>query len=154
MRVFRVDGLSGQVCLLIGGNATGFRLSKICGEMINTCARIRRTNTTPVLYRDPFAWPSGGCWNLTAATIPAALVLGRSAAAAFAAPLVASTVSRLLFDLNRSVGHPRLHSEATRKGDSRRRALPLDLNMSRRKARGDTARVNDVTACKGETCPL
>jgi len=46
---------------------------------------------------------------------PVALVMGRALAAAFAAPLVASTVSRLLVDLNRSVGHPRLHSEATRK---------------------------------------
>ena len=30
------------------------------------------------------------------------------------APLVAATTSRLLIDLNRSVGHPRLYSEATR----------------------------------------
>ncbi len=43
-----------------------------------------------------------------------ALTMARALAAAFAAPLVASTVSRLLADLNRSVGHPRLYSEATR----------------------------------------
>jgi len=30
------------------------------------------------------------------------------------APMVRSTTSRLLVDLNRSIGHPRLHSEATR----------------------------------------
>ena len=35
-------------------------------------------------------------------------------AAAFTAPLVTSTVSRLLIDLNRSIGHPRLFSAATR----------------------------------------
>lgn len=46
---------------------------------------------------------------------PGALIMARALASAFAAPLVASTVSRLLVDLNRSVGHPRLHSEATRK---------------------------------------
>src|SRR5437879_3657701 len=46
---------------------------------------------------------------------PGALVMAKALAAAFAAPLVASTVSRLLVDLNRSVGHLRLHSEATRK---------------------------------------
>jgi predicted N-formylglutamate amidohydrolase len=46
---------------------------------------------------------------------PGALIMARELATAFAAPLVASTVSRLLVDLNRSVGHPRLHSEATRK---------------------------------------
>src|SRR6185369_15915320 len=33
---------------------------------------------------------------------------------AFAAPLVVSTVSRLVIDLNRSLGHPRLFSSATR----------------------------------------
>nr|WP_313777593.1 N-formylglutamate amidohydrolase [Mycobacterium sp.] len=32
----------------------------------------------------------------------------------FRAPLVASTASRLLIDLNRSIGHPHLFSEATR----------------------------------------
>jgi predicted N-formylglutamate amidohydrolase len=50
---------------------------------------------------------------------PGALIMARALATAFAAPLVASTVSRLLVDLNRSVGHPRLHSEATRKAPSR-----------------------------------
>ncbi|WP_366522121.1 N-formylglutamate amidohydrolase [Candidatus Accumulibacter sp. ACC003] len=46
---------------------------------------------------------------------PGALLLARDLAAAFAAPLVLSTVSRLLVDLNRSIGHPRLHSETLRK---------------------------------------
>lgn len=44
-----------------------------------------------------------------------ALSTARDLAKAFAAPLLASTVSRLLVDLNRSIGHPRLHSEAVRK---------------------------------------
>lgn len=35
-------------------------------------------------------------------------------ARALAAPLFVSTTSRLLIDLNRSIGHPRLYSEATR----------------------------------------
>src|SRR4029450_3188048 len=51
---------------------------------------------------------------------PGALIMARALATAFAAPLVASTVSRLLVDLNRSVGHPRLHSEATRKAPAER----------------------------------
>jgi predicted N-formylglutamate amidohydrolase len=46
---------------------------------------------------------------------PGALIMARALATALAVPLVASTVSRLLVDLNRSVGHPHLHSEATRK---------------------------------------
>jgi len=44
-----------------------------------------------------------------------ALALARQMAAAFDAPLFASTTTRLLVDLNRSVGHPHLHSEATRR---------------------------------------
>jgi predicted N-formylglutamate amidohydrolase len=45
---------------------------------------------------------------------PGALSMARGLATAFAAPLVTSIVSRLLVDLNRSIGHPRLHSEAIR----------------------------------------
>lgn len=49
-----------------------------------------------------------------------ALRVAREMAAALAAPLVASTVSRLLIDLNRSLGHPQAFSEVTR-------TLPPDL---------------------------
>src|SRR4029434_4503487 len=45
---------------------------------------------------------------------PGALIMARALATAFAAPLVVTSVSRLLVDLNRSVGHPRLHSDETR----------------------------------------
>jgi predicted N-formylglutamate amidohydrolase len=40
-----------------------------------------------------------------------ALMMAKELAAAFSAPLVSSNVSRLLVDLNRSIGHPRLHVE-------------------------------------------
>jgi predicted N-formylglutamate amidohydrolase len=43
-----------------------------------------------------------------------ALTMARELAAALRAPLVASTVSRLLVDLNRSLSNPRVWSEATR----------------------------------------
>ncbi len=43
-----------------------------------------------------------------------AFALARELARALDAPLFASTTSRLLVDLNRSIGHPRLYSEATR----------------------------------------
>lgn len=43
-----------------------------------------------------------------------ALELARQMAAALHAPLFASTTTRLLIDLNRSIGHRTLHSEATR----------------------------------------
>ncbi|HSN24267.1 MAG TPA: N-formylglutamate amidohydrolase, partial [Methylomicrobium sp.] len=53
---------------------------------------------------------------------PGALIMARALSTAFASPLVVSTVSRLLVDLNRSVGHPRLHSEATRN-------LPIEVRQ-------------------------
>ncbi|MEO8751169.1 MAG: N-formylglutamate amidohydrolase [Casimicrobiaceae bacterium] len=43
-----------------------------------------------------------------------ALVMARALATAFHAPLVFSTISRLVIDLNRSPGHPQLFSAATR----------------------------------------
>lgn len=42
------------------------------------------------------------------------LAMARRLAAAFGAPLVASSTTRLLVDLNRSIGHPRLFSAITR----------------------------------------
>lgn len=44
-----------------------------------------------------------------------ALVMARQLSAALHAPLVTSTVSRLLIDLNRSLGNPGLWSQATRR---------------------------------------
>lgn len=53
-----------------------------------------------------------------------ALVLAEELAKALRAPLFVSTASRLLIDLNRSIGHPRLYSEATRAApDSLRREI-------------------------------
>ena len=43
-----------------------------------------------------------------------ALRVARELSEALSAPLLVSTVSRLLIDLNRSPGHPKLYSEATR----------------------------------------
>jgi predicted N-formylglutamate amidohydrolase len=57
---------------------------------------------------------------------PGALMMARALATALAAPVVASTVSRLLVDLNRSVGHPRLHFKATRKAPAETRQRILE----------------------------
>ncbi len=57
---------------------------------------------------------------------PGALAMARALADAFDAPLVASTVSRLVVDLNRSRGHPRLFSAATRGTPAAVRAQILD----------------------------
>jgi len=53
---------------------------------------------------------------------PGSLVMAKALARAFAAPLVASTVSRLLIDLNRSIGHPQLFSAVTRAAPAQTRA--------------------------------
>lgn len=45
---------------------------------------------------------------------PGALELAQQMAGALGAPLFAATTTRLLIDLNRSIGHRQLHSEATR----------------------------------------
>jgi predicted N-formylglutamate amidohydrolase len=45
---------------------------------------------------------------------PGALRMAKELAEAFGAPLAGSTVSRLVVDLNRSIGHPQLFSTVTR----------------------------------------
>ncbi|HYN12030.1 MAG TPA: N-formylglutamate amidohydrolase [Burkholderiales bacterium] len=53
---------------------------------------------------------------------PGALAMASALARAFRAPIVTSTVSRLLIDLNRSIGHAQLFSAATRGAPARLRA--------------------------------
>jgi predicted N-formylglutamate amidohydrolase len=53
---------------------------------------------------------------------PGSLVMAKALASTCRAPLVASTVSRLLIDLNRSIGHPQLFSAATRGAPAETRA--------------------------------
>jgi len=52
--------------------------------------------------------------------------MARALARATGAPLVTSTVSRLLVDLNRSIGHPRLFSEAMRAAPVQLRATVVE----------------------------
>lgn len=70
-------------------------------------------NEVPPAYADLFTGheallPTHRGWD------PGALELARQMANAFGAPLFAATTTRLLIDLNRSIGHRQLHSEATR----------------------------------------
>jgi predicted N-formylglutamate amidohydrolase len=70
-------------------------------------------NRIPPRYRHLFA----GHGDLLASHRgydPGALTLARDLARALDAPLFLSTTSRLLIDLNRSLGHPRLYSQVTR----------------------------------------
>ena len=57
---------------------------------------------------------------------PGSLVMAKVLAGAFAAPLVSSTVSRLLVDLNRSIGHPQLFSAVTRAAPAEIRSQIVD----------------------------
>ena len=70
-------------------------------------------NVVPAKYEPLFAnhrrlLPTHRGWD------PGALTLAREMAARFSAPLYFEETTRLLVDLNRSVGTPDLHSEATR----------------------------------------
>ena len=58
---------------------------------------------------------------------PGALLLARDMAARFAVPLYFEETTRLLVDLNRSVGNPELHSEATRHLTLRERREILEV---------------------------
>ena len=84
-----------------------------CGSygLVITCEH--GGNRIPSVYRDLFH-AHQALLDSHRGFDPGALIMARMLSTAFAAPLVASTVSRLLVDLNRSVGHPRLHYEATR----------------------------------------
>lgn len=57
---------------------------------------------------------------------PGALIMARELAKSLTAPLVASTVSRLLIDLNRSLGHPNLYSTVTRNAPAEVRRKIVD----------------------------
>ena len=74
-------------------------------------------NRIPSLYRDLFR-DHQALLDTHRGFDPGALIMARTLATAFAAPLAASTVSRLLVDLNRSAGHPNLHYEVIRNAPS------------------------------------
>lgn len=57
---------------------------------------------------------------------PGALAVARKLAGVLDAPLFVSTTSRLLIDLNRSIAHPKLYSEATRDAPAAARREILD----------------------------
>jgi predicted N-formylglutamate amidohydrolase len=57
---------------------------------------------------------------------PGSLVMAKALASTCRAPLVASTTSRLLIDLNRSIGHPQLFSAVTRGAPAQTQAQIVD----------------------------
>ncbi len=73
--------------------------------------------------------------------------MARALATAFSAPLVTSTVSRLLVDLNRSIGHPQLFSAATRGAPAMIRAAILEQHY--RPYRAQVERLVRQSASRG-----
>src|SRR5450432_1604887 len=83
-------------------------------------------NRVPARYRPLFVGhehllPTHRGWD------PGALLLAREMAKRFSAPLYFEEATRLLVDLNRSVGNPELHSEASRHLTLRERREILDV---------------------------
>ena len=72
-------------------------------------------NRIPAAYRTLFAFHQA-LLRTHRGYDPGALLMARELAKAFDAPLVSSTVSRLLVDLNRSAGNPSLYFQATDDG--------------------------------------
>ena len=95
------------------------------GRLILTCEHAG--NRVPARYRPLFVGmvqhllPTHRGWD------PGALLLAREMAKRFSAPLYFDETTRLLVDLNRSVGNPELHSEATRHLTLRERREILDI---------------------------
>lgn len=95
-----------------GDGCVGARERPPCDALLITCEHAG--NRIPAPYRDLFH-THRSLLDTHRGFDAGALVMARALATAFGAPLLAATVSRLLVDLNRSVGHPRLHFEAIRK---------------------------------------
>ena len=95
-----------------------------CGDhsLVITCEH--GGNRIPEPYREQFR-THRALLNTHRGFDPGALIMAKALATRFAAPLVASTVSRLLVDLNRSIGHPCLYFEAIRNEPTKVRQLIL-----------------------------
>jgi len=92
-------------------------------------------NRIPAAYRDLFASQSALLASHRGFD-DGALLMARSLAEAFSAPLLSAGISRLLVDLNRSPGHPKLHHPLLRDTPAplRRRVLARYCAPYRRRA--------------------
>ncbi len=109
-------------------------------------------NRIPQRYREYFAGHEA-LLQMHRGYDPGALSTARDLAQHLSAPLYFSTVSRLLIDLNRSIGHPRLYSEFLRNATERREILEhyylpyrhaIEADMEQAIARG--ARVTHISS--------
>ena len=112
-------------------------------RLIVTCEHAG--NRVPARYRPLFVGhehllPTHRGWD------PGALLLGREMAKRFHAPLWFDETTRLLADLNRSIGNPELHSEATRHLSLRERRELLDAHYHPHRKRVDVAMAEAVAS--------
>jgi len=110
-------------------------------------------NDVPERYRGLFIGhehllPTHRGWD------PGALTLAREMAARFHAPLYYEETTRLLVDLNRSVGNPELHSEATRHLSLRERREILDVyyHPHRKRVAAAVAEIVEAGDCVVQIC--
>lgn len=109
-------------------------------------------NRIPLAYRALFA-PHRDALASHRGFDAGALLMARALAAAFGAPLLAATVSRLLVDLNRSIGHPHLHFEPVRALPGAQRKSILTRHYQ--PYRGQAERlVNEAIAAHGRVIHL
>jgi predicted N-formylglutamate amidohydrolase len=73
-----------------------------------------------------------------------ALTMAQEMAEALKAPLFVATTSRLLIDLNRSLGHPRLYSEATRMASKELRREILEAHYLPYRSQVEAAVRNEI----------
>ena len=76
---------------------------------------------------------------------PGALGMARDIARRLGAALITSTISRLLVDLNRSPGHPRLYSDVIRRLPAERRQRILEQHYLPYRARAEVAPLAECT---------
>jgi predicted N-formylglutamate amidohydrolase len=84
---------------------------------------------------------------------PGALCMARALASTFTAPLVFSTISRLLVDLNRSIGNPSLHAKAVYQLSAEKRRQILRLYYQPYRSRAEQA-IRQAIATHGQVIHL
>lgn len=118
--------------------------------MVITCEH--GGNRIPLAYRALFA-PHRALLASHRGFDAGALVMARALAAAFCAPLLSATVSRLLVDLNRSIGHPHLHFEPVLELPGPRRQHILKRHYRPYRSQAELL-MNDAIAAHGRVIHL
>ncbi len=132
------------------GNSMADRASPARAGLVITCEH--GGNRIPGPYRDLFHGHQA-LLETHRGFDHGALSMAKALAVALAAPLLVSTVSRLLVDLNRSAHHPRLHGEAIRKAPAAVRQRILKQHYQPYRARAERL-VRQVIADHGRVIHL